>query len=126
MMAASRSVLIRAIYALCLAGAAYNHARILLEHGLRYDYGGVPLFYRLFWTGLTFFDPLAILLLLLVPRAGLGLTLAIIAVDVAVNATATFIIGPDYLSLGAQTLFLAFVLATIGYAWPGKMQRSMA
>jgi hypothetical protein len=109
---------IRTTYCLCLGGAAFNHARTLFEHGLRYDYGGVPLFYRVFWTGLTFFDPLAIVLLLAFPRAGLALTLAIIVADVAVNATATVVIGPDLMALGAQMLFLAFVLATIGYAWP--------
>lgn len=109
---------IRTTYCLCLGGATFNHARTLFEHGLRYDYGGVPLFYRVFWTGLTFFDPLAIVLLLAFPRAGLALTLAIIVADVAVNATATITIAPDLMALGAQTLFLAFVLATIGYAWP--------
>lgn len=60
------------------------------------------------------------------PRAGVGLTLAIIAADVAVNATATFVVGPDYRSLGAQTLFLAFVLATFNYARPRTEQRSTA
>ena len=115
---------IRSTYCLCLAGATFNHVRTLLEHGLRYDYGGVPLFYRVFWTALTFFDPLAIVLLLALPRAGLALTMAIVVADVAVNASAALTISFDLTALGAQTLFLAFVLATIGYAWPRSRRPS--
>ena len=111
---------LRVLYALCLAGAAWNHLRIALDHGLWWDYGGIPLFYQIFWTSLTFIDPLAVLLLLVRPRAGLILTAAIIVTDVLVNTSATFIIGPDWQALGAQMLFLAFVLATIGRAWPGR------
>ena len=113
-------VAIRLLYALCLAGAAWNHLRIALDHGLWWDYGGIPLFYQVFWTSLTFLDPLAVLLLLLRPRAGLVLTAAIIVIDVLVNASAAYVIGPDWQALGAQLLFLAFVLATIGRAWPGR------
>jgi len=40
---------------------------------------------NVFWTSLTFFDPLAIVLLWKRRRAGLGLALLIITVDVAVN-----------------------------------------
>ena len=40
---------------------------------------------NVFWTSLTFLDPLAIVLLLKRRRAGLCLALAIITVDVAVN-----------------------------------------
>jgi len=115
-------VAIRVLYALCLSGAAYNHLRIALDHGLWWDYGGIPLFYQVFWTSLTFLDPLAVLLLLVRPRAGLLLTAAIIVVDVLVNASATFVIGPDWQSLGAQLLFMAFVLATIGRAWPRRRE----
>jgi hypothetical protein len=57
------------------------------------------------------------------PRAGFVLTAIIIVVDVLVNASATFVIGPDWPSLGAQLLFMAFVLATIGRAWPGRTAR---
>lgn len=115
-------IAIRMLYALCLAGAAYNHLRIALDHGLWWDYGGIPLFYQIFWTSLTFIDPLAVLLLLVQPRAGLVLTATIIVVDVLVNASATVVIGPDWQSLGAQMLFLAFVLATIGRAWPRRRE----
>jgi len=115
-------IAIRVLYALCLAGAAYNHLRIALDHGLWWDYGGIPLFYQIFWTSLTFIDPLAVLLLLVQPRAGLVLTATIIVVDVLVNASATVVIGPDWQSLGAQMLFLAFVLATIGRAWPRRRE----
>ena len=42
---------------------------------------------NVFWTSLTFLDPLAIVLLLRRRRAGLCLALLIITVDVAVNLT---------------------------------------
>ena len=42
---------------------------------------------NVFWTSLTFLDPLAIALLLYRRRGGLGLALLIITVDVAVNLT---------------------------------------
>lgn len=113
------SLLIRCIDALCLAGASYNHARIVFDHGLSWDYGGMPLLVSAFWTALTFFDPLAIVLLLARPKAGLILTAAIITSDVAVNAWVAFHYGADWLALSAQVVFLLFVLATSRAAWTG-------
>lgn len=60
--------LIRAAYALCLLGATYNHAAILIKHGLFWTYGGVPLPSAIFWTSLTLADPATALCLFLVPR----------------------------------------------------------
>jgi hypothetical protein len=51
--------LIRVIYGVCLAGASYNHARIVHQYGVAWDYGGVAPLLSAFWTSLTFFDPLA-------------------------------------------------------------------
>ena len=42
---------------------------------------------NLFWTALTFADPLAALLLIYRRRAGVCVALSIISIDVAVNAT---------------------------------------
>ncbi|WP_460148463.1 hypothetical protein [Pseudomonas sp. S2_A02] len=73
---------------------------------------------RIFWGGLTFFDPLAALLLFLKPRAGIVLTAAIILVDVAHN---TFYVAlkqqwlePFYLS---QVAFLIIVFLLSPIAW---------
>ena len=76
---------IRLIYAACLLGAAWNHAAILVRHGLSWNYGGAPWLSSVFWTALTVIDPLAAVALLLRPRIGLALTLAIISCDVAHN-----------------------------------------
>lgn len=54
-------------------------------HGLFWDYHHAPIFARLFWTSLTFLDPLAVILLFLKPKAGLILTFLIIFVDVIHN-----------------------------------------
>jgi hypothetical protein len=113
------STALRGLYMVCMAGAAFNHACIVAEHGLFWDYGGIHPFYAVFWTSLTFVDTLAVLLLLVRPRAGLALTAAVIVVDVLVNATAGLRYGFDWAAFGAQCLFLVIVLATVGLAWRG-------
>ena len=107
------SSVIRVIYAICLTGAAWNHARILFEHGLWWNYGGIHPFYATFWTSLTFFDSLAVLLLLTRPRAGLVLTTLIIVSDVLINACAGLSYGFDLASFVAQFIFMVFVLGTV-------------
>lgn len=78
---------------------------------------------RIFWEALTFFDPLAALLLFLQPRAGIALTAAIILVDVAHN---TFYVAlkqqwlePFYLS---QVAFLIIVFLLSPSAWRGLIR----
>ena len=103
-----------------MAGAAWNHARILYEHGLWWNYGGVHPFYATFWTSLTFFDALAVLLLLTRPREGVALTVLIIVSDVLVNASVGLTYGFDLASFGAQIVFMIFVLVTMRGARPGS------
>lgn len=110
------AVAIRLLYVLCMAGAAFNHARIVLARGLGWNYGGIHPFVAAFWTSLTFADALAVALLLARPRAGVALTAGIIACDVAVNAWVGLHYGFDVPAFAAQCLFLAFVLATAGRA----------
>jgi hypothetical protein len=104
---------------LCLIGASYTHVRIVLAYGLDWDYGGLPLSVCVFWTALTFLDPLAVLLLLVRPKVGLGLTVAIIVSDVAINTWVAATYGFDWASFFAQFLFLIFVLMTGRIAWAG-------
>ncbi len=119
----SSGFLLRLIYAVCLAGATFNHARIIAAHGWGWDYGGVSRFSALYWTSLTFLDPLAVVLLFARPRWGLALTVAIMLTDVAHNGGLTLLYGGgwrDWLAdenLVLQSLFLVFVLASIGVAW---------
>jgi hypothetical protein len=46
----------------------------------------MPLFVCAYWTSLTFFDPLAVVLLLAKPRLGVMLPVAIITRDVVLDA----------------------------------------
>lgn len=111
------SFLIRLIYAICLAGASFNHARIVAAHGLDWNYGGLPVFVCVFWTALTFVDALAVVLLMIKPMLGLGLATAIIVCDVVINAWVGMRYGFDVVSFVAQALFLIFVMSTVGIAW---------
>jgi hypothetical protein len=114
---------LRICYALCLAGATVNHARIIIAHGLFWDYGGVSRLSAAYWTALTFLDPLAAVLLLVRPRAGLVVTLAIMVTDVAHNGGLTLAHGGGLAAwlgnpnLLAQTVFLVFVVVTAPFAW---------
>jgi hypothetical protein len=116
------SFVIRLAYALCLAGATYNHARIVVEHGLTWDYGGLPSFVSYFWTALTFIDSLAIILLLARPRHGMVLTIAIIMSDVAINSWIGLAYGFDAASFVAQVSFLIFVMVTVRIAWRAELR----
>jgi hypothetical protein len=117
---------IRILYAVCLAAATWNHARIVFEHGVAWDYGGVPPFVAAFWTSLTFFDALAVVLLLARPRAGVALAALIIVCDVMVNAYVGLAYGFDVASFAVQCLFLVFVLGTVRTAWPRTPQLNAA
>ncbi|MCO7580325.1 MULTISPECIES: hypothetical protein [Pseudomonas chlororaphis group] len=117
------SVSIRLLFTLCLLAASFNHLRAALDHGLLWDYGyGVdtPLASRAFWGSLSFFDPLAALLLWLRPRWGLLLTLAIIVLDVVHNsfyvAAHSQWLETFYLS---QVGFGLAVLVLLPLAWRG-------
>ncbi|SNQ28957.1 hypothetical protein [Acinetobacter apis] len=110
---------IRVIYALCLTGAAFNHLKTVLMHGLFWDYHHAPIFARFFWTSLTFLDPLAVILLFLKPKAGLILTFLIIFVDVIHNTGILIYEKRDMLNSVqiAQCMFLCFVCVTIHIPW---------
>jgi|SRR5471030_1799636 len=108
---------IRLIYVLCLSGATFNHAWTVVQHGLRWDYGGLPLFVCTFWTTLTFLDPIAILFLLAKPRLGVAITAAIVGADIVVNGWVGANYGIDAIAFSAQVVFLVFVMATVRIAW---------
>jgi hypothetical protein len=108
---------IRALYALSLLGATFNHAAMLWQHGFLWNYGGVAPATQVFWTALTFIDPTAIALLFLRPVAGLWLTLAIIVSDVGHNTWFGVVHGlTANWMYDAQLAFLTFVLLTIRMA----------
>jgi hypothetical protein len=78
-------------------------------------------FICLFWTALTFIDPLAAILLMARPMLGLALTVAIIVSDVVINSWVGLIYGIDIASFLAQLLFLVFVILTVRIAWRAEL-----
>jgi hypothetical protein len=119
------SLALRLVFAACLLGATVNHVRADIDCGLLCGYGfDAALPSRIYWSALTVLNPLAALLLLLRPRAGLVLTFLIIASDVLNNsyyvASAHQWTNPFYLS---QVGFLMLVAASAPLAWKGLPQK---
>jgi hypothetical protein len=115
---------VRFIFAIYIFGFGYgtrNHIVDILADGwLGYDF--VPLPINLYWTFLTFFDPLAIFLLLSFPFAGILLSVLIMASDIAINigVTVYFYYQTGMLTLDRLPLQIAFgifVFLTSPVAW---------
>ncbi|HEY0149522.1 MAG TPA: hypothetical protein VGB70_11040 [Allosphingosinicella sp.] len=123
-----RSLIVRSLWAACLLIGGANHLRILIQHGLFWDYGGAAWPSAVYWTSLTLIDPLVAAALFVRPRAGIVATVALIATNVAHNVGLTAYHAPDgeFLQraanpfLLAQMGFLLFVLATARIAWRGS------
>lgn len=120
------SLLIRAVYAVCLLGATFNHARLLVQHGLFWDYGGASLASTVFWTSLTALDPLTVILLFVLLNIGVVATGLIIVADVVHNlwVTARYALPHRFLItvttdpfVASQVAFLLFAAVTISVAW---------
>ena len=104
------------LFVVCLLGACLGHVTQVWQGGwLPYRFAPLPL--NAYWTSLTFLDPIAAVLLLWRPRAGLVLTLVIITSDVAVNFFARFYLGFHLgtLALSLQSLFFVAVVAAMLY-----------
>ena len=121
------SLIVRSIWAACLLIGGLNHARILVEHGLFWDYGGVAWPSAVYWSSLTILDPLAAALLFVRPRPGIIATVALIVTNVIHNLAVpahygapgeflTRVANPFVLS---QIGFMLFVLATARIVWKG-------
>ena len=117
-------LLIRIVYSLCLAGATFNHVRAVLTHG--WFPPQLPQATALYWSSLTFVDPLAALLLFVRPRMGIALTALIIVSDVAHNLwfITNHPLGRSFVQgvassafMMSQIAFLLFVAATAPVAW---------
>jgi len=126
---ARRSRIIRVIWAACLLLAALNHARILAQNGLAWDYGGVSATSALYWSSLTILDPLTASLLFIRPKIGIPLTITLITTNVVHNLaiTATFSREGEFLSrvgsswaIISQLAFMLFVAGTASIAWRGS------
>ncbi|KQM65767.1 hypothetical protein ASE75_05925 [Sphingomonas sp. Leaf17] len=123
-----RGRIIRYIWAACLVLAGLNHARILVQHGLFWDYGGVAWPSAVYWSSLTIIDPLVALLLVIRPVIGVPMTAAVITTNVIHNLAITAFYRPDGAFLDhlvsspqimSQIGFLVFVILTIRMALGG-------
>jgi hypothetical protein len=119
--------LVRIIYALCLAGATINHVWAVLAYG--WFPQQLSQATALYWSSLTFLDPLAALLLFIRPRVGIALTVLIIVSDVGHNLwfIATHPLHGSFVKdvsssgfMMSQIAFLLFVAATVRVAWPSR------
>lgn len=109
-----------AVVMLGFSVGAFNHACDFVDRGWRpYRWPLLPAF-ELYWSALLFLD-LAVVALLATGRIrpGLLLAVAVMVSDVAVNIAATRLAG--FVHFGAallwQTVFLGFVLGSVGFLW---------
>ena len=119
-----RTQLILLLQAIGMLMGTSTHLMWILQHGFLSEEYHAPVFTRLFWDSLTFLDPLAAVLLIIKPKVGVWLTLAIILADVIHNnlfyLDELYIHGPGfaewfqrYWMIAGQMLFAGFVLLTL-------------
>lgn len=121
------SIVVRSVWAACLLIAGLNHARLLLEQGLFWDYHGLNPFSAAYQTSLTVLDPLVATLLFMRPRIGIVATVVLIVTNVTHNLAVTAHLAPtgEFLTRAlhpitlSQIGFMLFVVATARYAWLG-------
>ena len=122
-----QSTILRAIWAVCLIIGGLNHARILLQNGLFWDYGGVALGSAIYWSSLTIIDPTVAAMLFVRPKPGICCTIVLIVTNVAHNLYVTAVRAPtgEFIAYAAnpfvlsQIAFMAFVLVSTRMAWNG-------
>lgn len=116
-----KSVVERLVVGVLVAGFAIGtltHALQLIDGGWL-PYRFAPVWMNVYWTALTFLDPLTAVLLIRSRRAGLALGLAIMVSDVGLNSYAVYGLGLTFIAgaLQAQTFFLGFLLGAAGFLW---------
>lgn len=123
-------MIIRGIWAACLLTAGLNHARLLVQHGLCWDYGGLNSISAAYQTGLTFLDPLVAVILFIRPRVGIVATIVLIITNVIHNLATIAYFAPEgeFLMRAShpitlsQIAFMLFVVATTRRAWLGTIR----
>lgn len=115
--------LILIIYVLSFLGATYNHITDIAKYGWFPYTGiwGVPESMNIYWTLLTFLDPIAIIVLLFSIKTGLGFYFFVMISDVTVNLLANTFYWkqPFFQSYGLilQISFLIFLTLTAPIVW---------
>ena len=123
-------MIILGIWAACLLTAGLNHARLLVQHGLCWDYGGLNSISAAYQTGLTFLDPLVAVILFIRPRVGIVATIVLIITNVIHNLATIAYFAPEgeFLMRAShpitltQFAFMLFVIATTRRAWLGAIR----
>lgn len=121
------SVVVRSVWAACLLIAGLNHARLLAQHGLFWDYGGLNPVSAAYMTGLTLLDPLVAAWLFIRPKGGMLATVALIVTNVLHNLATIAHFSPEgeFMTRASnpitlsQIAFMLFVLITFRIAWLG-------
>ena len=110
------------IYSICFLVGTYTHIVDLVKHGFLAS--PVPVAIGIYWNALTLLDPLALVLLWWLPKAGIRLALVIMISDLCVN-TGVYLAGyfgspaPNMvpLRLFEQALFGLFLFVTVPLAY---------
>jgi hypothetical protein len=125
-----RSIVVRSMWAACLLIAGVNHARLLVQHGIFWDYAGLNPISAAYQSSLTLLDPLIAALLFLRPRVGIVATVVLIVTNVAHNLAtlAHFTPAGEFLTRASHPItlsqigFMLFVMATARIAWLGAVR----
>ena len=108
------------IYLLAFLIATSTHSYDLYIGGFL-PYVKSPLWANIYWTSLTFLDPLSIIILLVNIRIGLVFYILIIVSDVIINIYFTIsshgFLGLINLFMICQILFLIILLVTVKQVW---------
>ncbi len=95
-----------------------THSLDLINYGwLPYEFRPLP--WNLYWTSLTFLDPLAAILIWFKPRPGIYLGVAIMCSNIGVNGYTLSLGYDEFLGpLMLQAMFAMFVFWTAWSHWP--------
>lgn len=77
---------ILSIYSIGFLIGTYTHLQAILIHGFLGQ--NAPLFYRIYWDSLIFFDPLAAVIVWIKPKWGIRLAILIMVTDILINCYA--------------------------------------
>jgi hypothetical protein len=102
-----------------LSVGTVSHVENLLRAGL-VPLPDQPRAFNAFWSALTVLDPLGAVLLVVRPRLGIALTVAIMVADVTINVVAVGhrgVVRPPNVALLCQIAYGAFALAAAPWLW---------
>ena len=108
---------------ICLAVGTSSHAVALFHHGWDWNYDGMPMGTRVFWTSLTLLDPLVAVLLFLKTKPAAIILVILMVSDVVHNTWVIHRYGGEGRMVLNQWIFLTFVLLTVVLVRRGAPKR---